>query len=561
MRILVENPFMALFLALFFGYLLGKIKIGTFQLGGIAGTLIAAVIIGQLGIQVDEAVKSVFFALFIYAVGYAGGPAFFSSLNRSTVTQVIAAVVMTVTGLLTVLLFAKEFHLGVGLAAGLAAGGLTQSAIIGTAGSAIDLLGLATDVAQKMKVDIAVGYSVTYIFGSLGPILMVTGVFPLLYKWDLRKEAIKLDQELGGGVRELEEGEYLPLRRVESRVFAVAATSPVVGQGRSFLEAMHKGGVRVEDVLRQQVDVPEDGAFRFEPGDLVLLSGLSTELEKCSVSIGQEREEDDDLFNVIEESRMIVVTNNKLGGLTLEALHSLIEGKVYGVFYTALYRMGRALSLRPKTVIHVGDEVVLSGSKADLNSVEKKIGYKAPSLLATDFMIFGLGMCFGYVLGLISFHIGTTAVNIGSGLGCLLSGLLVGYLRAKHPKFGGVSSGAADFLKSFGLAVFVGVVGLNAGESALTSIKEHGITLFYLGVGVTLIPQVLTFLISYYILKIKNPVIAMGVVTGSRSANPAFSALLEKTQNATPVASFTVTYAIANILLTLWGPVIVNVLH
>ena len=115
MELLRANPFMALFLALFFGYLIGKLKVGKFELGGIAGTLIAAVVIGQIGIEVDPGVKSIFFALFIYAVGYNGGPQFFNPLNRSTITQVIAAVVMTVTGLFTVLFLAKFFGLGTGL--------------------------------------------------------------------------------------------------------------------------------------------------------------------------------------------------------------------------------------------------------------------------------------------------------------------------------------------------------------------------------------------------------------------------------------------------------------
>ena len=107
----------------------------------------------------------------------------------------------------------------------------------------------------------------------------------------------------------------------------------------------------------------------------------------------------------------------------------------------------------------------------------------------------------------------------------------------------------------------VRVVGLNAGETAWVTIKEHGATLFYLGIAVTLLPCFAVFFFNYYILRIKNPVIAMSVIAGSRSGNPAFSALLEKCGNATPVASFTVTYAIANVLLTLWGPVIVAVIH
>nr|WP_321513338.1 aspartate-alanine antiporter [uncultured Pseudodesulfovibrio sp.] len=561
MELLRANPFMALFLSLAFGYLLGKIKFGKFQLGGIAGTLIAAVIIGQIGLKVDEGVKSIFFALFIYAVGYSGGPQFFSSINRSTIKLVFAAIMMTVTGLLTVLLFAKQFDLGIGLAAGLAAGGLTQSAIIGTAGSAIDLLGLSQSAVNSLKVDIAVGYSVTYIFGSLGPILFVTAILPMLYKWDIRKEAMVLAQKLGGGGRELNEGEYLPLSRIASHVYRVADDAPIVGHNRNFLEDLHNDMIRVESVIRGGSPSELDDAFSFQPNDLVMVTGLRTTLEKCSPSIGPEYEDEDDLFSLVEESRKIFITNKAFHGRTLEEVHHRGEGKHYGVYYTALTRMGHAMPLYPKTEIHVGDELTLNGAKADLDKVEKAIGYKSPSVHATEFMTFGLGMVVGYLIGLVSFHVGSAEVTLGSGLGCLIAGLAFGYLRMKHPHFGGVDSGAVSFLQSFGLAVFVGVVGLNAGAEALTTIQKHGMTLLLLGVGVTMIPQFVTFLFNYYVLKIKNPIIALGVVTGSRSANPAFSALLDKTQNATPVAAFTVTYAIANIMLTLWGPVIVTILH
>ena len=91
-------------------------------------------------------------------------------------------------------------------------------------------------------------------------------------------------------------------------------------------------------------------------------------------------------------------------------------------------------------------------------------------------------------------------------------------------------------------------------------VKENGLTLLFLGVAVTIIPQIVSFLISYYVLKIKNPIEALACVAGGRSANPGFAALLEKAGNATPVFAFTVTYAIANVLLTLWGPIIVGII-
>jgi len=164
------------------------------------------------------------------------------------------------------------------------------------------------------------------------------------------------------------------------------------------------------------------------------------------------------------------------------------------------------------------------------------------------------------LIGLINFKIAGIPVTIGSGAGCLVSGLFMGWLRSRKPNTATLPLGASNFLRDFGLAVFVGIVGLQAGPQAIDTIKEHGLTLLFLGIGVTIIPQIISFFFSYYVLRIRNPIEALGCVSGGRSANPAFAALLEKAGNATPVFSFTVTYAIANVLLTLWGPIIVGII-
>jgi putative transport protein len=183
---------LALFITIALGYLAGKIKIGNFVLGGIAGTLLVGVVIGQLGINIDSGIKSIFFALFIYAVGFQGGPQFFHALNLRSLNQLTSAFVMCLVGLLCVLGAAWMFGLDRGMAAGLAAGGLTQSAILGTAGDAIAKLGLSPELTKIMQSNIAVGYAVCYIFGSLGPILMVSWFLPLIMKWNVRQEAVTL---------------------------------------------------------------------------------------------------------------------------------------------------------------------------------------------------------------------------------------------------------------------------------------------------------------------------------------------------------------------------------
>jgi putative transport protein len=183
---------LALFVTIALGYFVGKIKIGRFLLGGIAGTLLVGVVIGQLGVNIDNGIKGIFFALFIYAVGFQGGPQFFHALNRRSLNQLGSAFVMCFTGLLCVLGAAWLFGLDRGMAAGLAAGGLTQSAIIGTAGDAIGKLGLSPELIKTMQTNVAVGYAVCYIFGSLGPIIMVSWFLPIIMRWNIRAEAIEL---------------------------------------------------------------------------------------------------------------------------------------------------------------------------------------------------------------------------------------------------------------------------------------------------------------------------------------------------------------------------------
>jgi AspT/YidE/YbjL antiporter-like protein len=266
-------------------------------------------------------------------------------------------------------------------------------------------------------------------------------------------------------------------------------------------------------------------------------------------------------FSTIEEHREIILTNRALSGRGIGEMYDHVDVEVrHGVFLTAAKRMGLDLPLLDKLQLKTGDELHFTGRTADLDRVQSKIGYKISAAAATDFVFFGIGMVIGILIGMVSFKIWGVPISIGSGGGCLLSGLLFGWLRSVHPRFAALPIGASTFLRDFGLAAFVGVVGIGAGPHALTAIEQSGPTLLLLGVGVTLIPQVIGFFFSYYVLRIKNPIEALACVAGGRSANPAFAALLAKAGNATPVVSFTVTYAVANVFLTLWGPVIVGII-
>src|SRR6266550_1306473 len=135
-----EHQELAIFLTLAIGFLIGRVKIGTFSLGTVVGTLLAGVAIGQLNIQVPAVVKYVFFDLFLFTTGYKVGPQFFRGLKKDALPQLAITLVLCVVCLLSAFAASKLLGYDMGTAAGLLAGAFSESTVIGTAGEAIGRL-------------------------------------------------------------------------------------------------------------------------------------------------------------------------------------------------------------------------------------------------------------------------------------------------------------------------------------------------------------------------------------------------------------------------------------
>ena len=552
-------PLLALFLTISIGYLVGKIKLGTFVLGGIAGTLIVGVAIGQFGVTLSDDLKTAFFALFIYAVGFQGGPQFVNSLNKESIGELASAATMAVVGLLVVLGSAFLFNLDRGTAAGLAAGGLTQSAIIGTADEAIaELPNVSSDQVEQMQANVAVGYAITYIFGQIGPIIAITWLFPRITGWNLRKEARSKAARMSGGRAELEPGEVDAVELVQTRFFEASAGSEFTDTSVADIDDWLSEAA-VELVAREGSVLENFQATTIEEGDVVGVTGYMRVLDDLAARFGREVVAPA-AVDLVEERRDVVITSDRIAGHTFAELRDgiAVESR-RGVFPTGLRRMGHDMPVLDDVQIDKGDEVVLTGRPTDLDAVTPAIGYTITAKKVTDFIFFGLGLAIGVGVGLLSWTIGEVPITLGTGGGCLVSGLFFGWLRSTHPRFAALPVGASNFLRDFGLAVFVGVVGLTAGPEAISALEDNGIQLFLLGIVATMLPMLIVFPITYYVYRIKDPIDSLSSVAGGRSANPGFAALLEKAGNATPVAAFTITYALANILLTVWGPLIVGI--
>ncbi len=278
-----RNPELAIFLTLAVGFVFGRIRIGTFRLGNVVGTLLAGVLIGQLDIHVDPVVKLVFFDLFLFATGYKVGPQFIRGLGKSALPQVAMTVVLCLTSLGVTVAAAKVFHYDCGTAAGLMAGAFTESTVIGTAGETINHLDLPAEEKTRLLNNIPVAYAVSYLVGTGFVVWFLSSLAPRLLKVDLKAESRKLEKELAGdseskATRQSAYREWdLRTYRIDDTAWAdrsVADLEKSFAPERVFVERIRRGAEILDAVTghgasprrRRRDRGPEAGAHGRDPG-------------------------------------------------------------------------------------------------------------------------------------------------------------------------------------------------------------------------------------------------------------------------------------------------------
>lgn len=549
-----QSPEIALFLSLAIGYWIGKFQFGKFQLGGVAGSLLVAVIISQVGVSIDNGIKSVLFALFIYAVGYESGPQFFRSLGRQSLREIAMATVLAVSGLITVVVLARMFGLDKGLAAGIAAGGLTQSAIIGTAGAAIGKLGLAADETQRLQANVAIGYAVTYIFGSFGAIIVCVNILPWFMRRSIRDDAIKAEAELLAGTRSYGVGEYAATPDLVGRIYRIDAAA---GRSVAEIEGASAQPISIERIKRGGTLIGAEPSLKLQAGDIILLVGRRSGVVGLSQQLGPEIESSEGM-DVVVVTRDVAVTAADFVKRTVAEIRASTAAELrHGVYVVAVKRAGTALPLEGATVIEPGDVATLYGTAEDVQRVARQVGTVIIPSDKTDFVFHGFGLVVGLLIGLLVVRLGDIPLTLGSGGGALLSGLAFGWYRSRNMTLGNMPTAASTLLRDLGLAGFVAVVGLQSGLQAVSTIADKGLSIFLIGVVVTLLPLLITMVFGRYVLRYDNTAIFAGALSGSRSANPAFGEILDKAGNSIPTTPFAITYALANVFLTLLGPLVV----
>ncbi|MCM1946512.1 aspartate-alanine antiporter [Streptomyces sp. G2] len=560
-NIFQPHPELLVFITVALGFLFGKLRYRAIALGAVTGCLVAGLLLGaQFKITIDATVKNLFFTLFLFALGYKVGPQFFRGLKKDGLPQVVNAIIVCVTGLLVSWGFAVMLGYGPGLSAGLLGGALTQSAVIGVAQDAIgNLPGLSADQMKTEENLVAIGYAVTYPLGTILCAILLANVLPRLYKRDLATESVQLAKELDapGDNPDLAEGYY----EVVLRAYTIRRPD-LVGRTIDDFENQQKAlGHRIylTRVRRDGTVLDHDQATVLREGDVVAVSALRGSLVDfdARTHIGPETD-DVELLGYETESLHVVASNKEQLGRTVADLRR--EPFMVGVYIDKIYRSGSEFPYRLSTKLERGDTVVLTGPKRLVDPAGRAIGKPVPTSFATDMLWVGLGVFLGGCIGIPALTVSGVPISLSTSGGALIMGLVFGWIRGKYPTYGNVPPGAQWFMDTFGLCAFVAVVGINAGPSFTSGLSTAGWGLLLWGAVATLIPLIVGFLVGHYVQKIRFPIL-MGVLAGGQTTTAAIGAINEQSKSQIPTLGYTIPYAVGNVLLTIWGAVIVILNH
>lgn len=560
-NIFQPHPELLVFLVIALGFLLGKVRYRAIALGAVTGCLVAGLVLGaQFKVDIDDTVKNLFFIMFLFALGYRVGPQFFRGLKKDGLPQVVNAVVVCVTGLLVSWLFASLLGYGPGLGAGLMSGALTQSAAIGVAQDAIGTLpGLSADEVKTQENLVAVGYAVTYPLGTILCAMLLANVLPKLYRRDLAKESADLAAELDAPDESPDEGAgyyevVLRAYRVDRPDLVGRSVADFEDQQKALGRRIYLTGVRREGTVLEH-----DQSRTLRLGDTVAVSAIRGDLVGFDprTHIGAEAD-DVELLGYRTETLHVVASEKAHLGRTVAEVRR--EPFMVGVYIDKLYRAGAAFPYRLSTPLERGDTLILTGPERLVGPAGKALGKPVPTSFATDMVWVGLGIFLGGCIGIPALTAGGVPISLSTSGGGLIMGLVFGWIRGKYPTYGNVPPGAQWFMDTLGLCLFVAVVGINAGPSFTSGLATAGWGLLVFGAVATVVPLIVGFLVGHYVQKIRFPVL-MGVLAGGQTTTAAIGAVNETSKSQIPTLGYTIPYAVGNVLLTVWGAVIVILNH
>jgi putative transport protein len=551
-NLLFENDILLLFVVLSLGLLIAKVRLGSFQLGSSIGVIVAAIFIGNLGYSFSAEALDIGFMLFIFCVGIEAGPNFFGIFLRDGTHYLVLVLIVLISAICLSYFLNYYFDFNYGLSTGMMAGSLTATPVLVGAKDAIKsgLVVLPEGVDYQQIIDnLSVGYALSYLVG-LTSLILFARLLPKLQKQNLQDCAQKIAKERGlngAGKRKI----YLPI----IRAYRVDPELVEWTDGQTLRElGLHrKTGCHIERIRRNGILATPDGTYIFQEKDEIALVGYPDSHAKLDPSFRNGKEVfDRNLLDLRIVEEQIVVKNDNIADKRL----SDINMSQHGCFLNCVIRAQIEMPIEHDLVLSKGDILQVSGEKSKVHRLAEEIGFIYVHSQVSDLLAFCAFFILGQLFGMVTMSFGQLTFGLGSAVGLLISGISLGFLRANHPTFGYVPQGALNMMKHLGLLVFLAGIGLNAGENVFTYFAESGFRILIASMIVSVVPVIIAYLVGAYVLNM-NRALLVGAIIGARTCAPAMDIVNEHARSTVPALGYAGTYAIANVLMTVAGTIMI----
>ena len=494
---LSRNYILLLFVVLSLGLCLGKLRLGSVQLGNSIGVLVVSLLLGQQHFSINTEALNLGFMLFIFCVGVEAGPNFFSIFFRDGKNYLMLAVVMVTSAMILALGLGKLFGWDIGLTAGMLAGSMTSTPVLVGAGDTLRQTMTESGSLSQAQDHLSLGYALTYLIGLVS-LIVAARYLPKLQHQDLPTSAQQIARERGldpDSKRKV----YLPV----IRAYRVGPELVAWSDGKNLRELgiYRQTGCYIERIRRNGILANPDGDAVLQPGDEISLVGYPDAHSRLDPSFRNGKEVfDRDLLDMRIVNEEIVVKNNNAVNKRLSQL-KLTD---HGCFLNRVIRSQIEMPIDDSIILNKGDVLHISGEAKRVKSVADRIGFISIHSQVTDLLAFCSFFIIGLMIGMINFQFSSFNFGIGNAAGLLFSGIMLGFLRANHPTFGYIPQGALTMVKEFGLMVFMAGVGLSAGSGINQGLGETGLLMLAAGLIVSLLPVVICFLFGALILKMNR---------------------------------------------------------
>lgn len=562
---LIKYPSIPIFLTIGLGFYLGKFKYKSFALGTVTSVLLIGVAVGYCinrfagqPVEIGAPLKSLFFLIFLFAIGYKCGPQFVSAIRGQGIKQVLFAVVVCVLCLVVTWGCAKVMNYNAAMATGLFSGAQTISAVIGVGTDTISSLPDVDGATKKAWIDlIPVCYAVTYVFGTIGSAYLLGNLGPAMLGGlkKVRQQTKEYEQQLNHSTLSTDPAYIVGNRPIVFRAYKVTSdnfAAPMTVEQledhfsklgrRIFVERVRPGAAGSEIVGATP-------SLLIHQGDEIVVSGRHEYVIQDESWIGQEVD-DPTLLTFNAEKTKVMVTK-KTAGQTVDQLRA--QPFMYGVMIASISRQGGVpIPVLANTKLMQGDMLEIVGLPQEISAAVAAIGIEEKPTSVTDLVFVSLVIVIGALVGALTLNIHDIPVSLSTSGGALIAGLFFGWWRTRRPSVGIIPEGSLWLMQNLGLNMFIAVIGIQSGPTFFSGLEQVGWMFFVMGIIATTLPILISLWIGAKFFKF-HPAVNLGCVAGSRTTTASLGAITDSLQSNVPALGYTITYAIGNTLLILMG--------